>query len=119
MTGYKSKKLMAESRDADFGYDLTVPDVNYHNRETSDMIMEKANSNLFYNLRHLKMFKERTNMQTARWFITWDDGKNIRIHDEMNNTICELDDIVMAEYICSLHNMSNLMIKEVESKYVS
>ena len=46
-----------------------------------------------------------------------DDGKNIKVHDEMNNTICELDDIVMAEYICSLHNISNLMIKEVESKY--
>ena len=116
MTGYKSKKLMAQSRDPDFGYDL-VPELSYHNRETSDMIMEKANSNLFYNLRHLKMFKERTKMQKARWFITWDDGENIKIHDEQNNTICELDDIVMAEYICSLHNMSNLMIKEVESKY--
>ena len=118
MVGYKSKKFLAESRDhdLDLGFDR-VPDVSYHYRETSDMIMEKANSNLFYNLRHLKIFKERTNMQKARWFITWDDGKNIRVHDEMNNTICELDNIVMAEYICSLHNMSNLMIKEVESKY--
>jgi len=116
MAGYISKKFLAESRDPDFGFDM-VPELSYHNRETSDMIMEKANSNLFYNLRHLKMFKERTKMQAARWFITWDDGKNIRVHDEMNNTICELDDIVMAEYICSLHNMSNLMIKEVESKY--
>jgi len=111
MTGYKSKKFLAESREPD------VPDVSYHNRKTSDMIMEKANSNLFYNLRHLKMFKERTKMQSSRWFIHWGDGDNIKIHDEKNKTICELDDIVMAEYICSLHNMSNLMIKEVESKY--
>lgn len=96
---------------------MTVPDVEYHNREVSDMRMEKANSNLFYNLRHLKMFKERTKMQKAIWFVRWDDGKNIIVYDGDNNTICELDDIVMAEYICSLHNMSNLMIKEVESKY--
>jgi hypothetical protein len=116
MAGYISKKFLAESRDPDFGYDL-VPGLSYHNRETSDMIMEKANSDLFYNLRHLKMFKERTKMQTARWFITWEEGKNIRVHDEMNITICELDDIVMAEYICSLHNMSFMLIKEVEQKY--
>jgi hypothetical protein len=116
MAGYISKKFLAESRDPDFGFDM-VPELSYHNRETSDMIMEKANSNLFYNLRHLKMFKERTKMQTARWFIRWDDGKNIVVYDNNNKTICELDDIVMAEYICSLHNMSNLMIKEVESKY--
>lgn len=102
---------MAESR-------IPVPDVDYHFRETTDMIMEKANSNLFYNLRHLKMFKERTKMQSNRWFIRWDDGKNIVVYDNNNVTICELDDIVMAEYICSLHNMSGIMIKEVESKYV-
>ena len=116
MVGYKSKKFLAESREPDFGYDL-VPDVSLHYRETNDMIMEKANSDLFYNLRHLKMFKERTKMEKARWFITWDDGERIIIHDERKQVICDLDDIVMAEYICSLHNMSNLMIKEVEQKY--
>jgi len=113
MAGYQSKKFLAESREPD------VPDVSYHYRKTSDMIMEKANADLFYNLRHLKMFQERTKMQTAKWFIRWDDGKQVTIYDKNNNTICELDDIVMAEYICSLHNMSNIMIKEVESKYVS
>ena len=116
MAGYKSKKMLAESRDPDFGFDM-VPDLSYHNRETSDMIMEKANADLFYNLRHLKMFKERTKMQKNRWFVRWEDAKEIVIYDDENRTICELDDIVMAEYICSLHNMSNLMIKEVEQKY--
>ena len=116
MAGYISKKFLAESRDPDFGFDM-VPDLSYHNRETSDMIMEKANSNLFYNLRHLKMFKERTKMQSARWFITWDDGDRIIVHDDRKHVICELDDIVMAEYICSLHNMSFMLIKEVEQKY--
>ena len=114
MTGYKSKKFLAESRDPD------VLDVSLHYRETSDMIMEKANSNLFYNLRHLKMFKERVKMNQPRWYIRWDDGKQITVFttiDGKDKTICELDDIVMAEYICSLHNMSNLMIKEVEAKY--
>jgi hypothetical protein len=111
MVGYKSKKFLAESREPD------ILDVSIHYRETSDMIMEKANKDLFYNLRHLKMFKNRTKMQTARWFIRWNDGEKIIIHDENNTTICELDDIVMAEYICSLHNMSDMMIKEVDSKY--
>jgi hypothetical protein len=111
MVGYKSKKFLAESREPD------VLDVSLHYRETSDMIMEKANSDLFYNLRHLKMFKERTKMQKNRWFIRWDDGKNVVIYDNDNKTICELEDIVMAEYICSLHNMSDRLIKEVESKY--
>ena len=86
-------------------------------KETKDMIMEKANSDLFYNLRHLKMFKERVKMSKSRWFIRWDDGKNITIYDNDEKFICELYDIVMAEYICSLHNMSFLLIKEVESKY--
>jgi len=79
--------------------------------------METANSDLFYNLRHLKMFQERTNSNKSKWFILWDNGKDIVIHDKNNKTICELDDIVMAEYICSLHNMSERMIKEVESNY--
>jgi hypothetical protein len=111
MAGYISKKFLAESREPD------VPDVDYHYRETSDMIMEKANSNLFYNLRHLKMFKERTKMEKSRWFITWDDADKIIIHDERKQVICDLDDIVIAEYICSLHNMSFMLIKEVEQKY--
>ena len=116
MVGYKSKKMLSESRDPDFGFDL-VPDVSLHYRETSDMIMEKANADLFYNLRHLKMFKERVKMEKSRWFITWDDGDKIIIHDERKQVICDLDDIVMAEYICSLHNMSFMLIKEVEQKY--
>ena len=114
MPGYKSKKMMSDFRDFD-----PILDTDYHYREISDMIMEKANTDLFYNLRHLKMFRDRTKMQTARWFIKWNDGKNIIIHDEQDKTICELDDIVMAEYICSLHNMSNMMIKEVDSKYAN
>ena len=111
MVGYISKKFLAESREPD------VPDVDYHYRETSDMIMEKANADLFCNLRHLKMFKERVKMEKARWFITWNDASRIKVHDGNNNIICELDDIVMAEYICSLHNMSGMLIKEVEQKY--
>jgi len=35
----------------------------------------------------------------------------------LNNVICKLDDMVLAEYITSLHNMSIRMIKEVEQKY--
>jgi hypothetical protein len=111
MVGYQSKKFLAESREPD------VPDVSYHYRETSDMIMEKANSDLFYNLRHLKMFfRERIKSSKTKWICSW-DGTDIQILDKNDNVVCHLDDIVMAEYICSLHNMSDRMIKEVESKY--
>jgi hypothetical protein len=113
MVGYQSKKFLAESREPD------VPDVSYHYRETSDMIMEKANSDLFYNLRHLKVFRERTESSKTKWFCSWDgtDIQIIQIYDKNDKLVCRLDDIVMAEYICSLHNMSDRMIKEVESKY--
>jgi hypothetical protein len=112
MTGYISKKFLAESREPD------VPELSYHNRETSDMIMEKANPDLFYNLRHLKQFQERTNSDKTKWFCSW-DNENILIFDNKSNVICKLDDIVLAEYITSLHNMSIRMIKEVEQKYAS
>jgi len=117
MVGYKSKKLMAESRDhdLDLGFDR-VPDVSYHYRETSDMRMEKENSDLFYNLRHLKQFQERTKSDKTKWFCSW-DHENILIYDNKNNMICKLDDIVLAEYITSLHNMSIRIIREVEEKY--
>jgi hypothetical protein len=92
MTGYQSKKLMAEMR------------------------FENEDPNMFYNLRHLKQFQERTNSDKTKWFCSW-DKENIIIYDNKNNIICKLDDIVLAEYITSLHNMSIRMIKEVESKY--
>jgi hypothetical protein len=92
MTGYQSKKLMA------------------------DMRFENADPNLFYNLRHLKQFQERTDSDKTKWFCSW-DKENILIYDNKNNMICKLDDIVLAEYITSLHNMSIRMIKEVEQKY--
>ncbi len=63
MAGYMSKKLMAQSRESDF----TVPDVDYHYRENDDMIMEKMNENLFYNLRHLKKFKELVHADDKIW----------------------------------------------------
>jgi hypothetical protein len=92
MTGYQSKKLMA------------------------DMRFENEDPNMFYNLRHLKQFQERTNSDKTKWFCSW-DNENILIYDNKNNIICKLDDIVLAEYIISLHNMSIRLIKEVEQKY--
>ena len=110
MVGYKSKKFLAESREPD------VPEVSYHYRETSDMRMEKANPDLFYAIRHLRMFQERAKMDKTKWFCSWDKD-DIQIYDKKDNLICRLDDIVMAEYISSLHNMSARLIKEVEEKY--
>jgi hypothetical protein len=110
MVGYQSKKFLAESREPD------VPDLSYYNRETSDMRFESADPHLFYNLRHLKQFQERTKSNKTKWFCSW-DKEHILICDNKSNVICKLDDIVLAEYITSLHNMSIRMIKEVESKY--
>jgi hypothetical protein len=103
MVGYKSKKFLAESREPD------MPN-------QKDIKFEKTDPNLFYNLRHLKQFQKRTNSDKSKWFCSW-DKENILIYDNKNNMICKLDDIVLAEYITSLHNMSIRMIKEVEQKY--
>jgi hypothetical protein len=103
MTGYQSKKFLAESREP------FEPNIN-------DIKFEKADPNLFYNIRHLKQFQERTNSNKTKWFCSW-DNENILICDNKSNVICKLDDIVLAEYITSLHNMSIRMIKEVEQKY--
>ena len=112
MVGYKSKKFLAESREPD------VPDLSYYNRETSDMRFESADPDMFYNLRHLKQFQKRTKSDKTKWFCSW-DKENILICDNKSNVICKLDDIVLAEYITSLHNMSFMLIKEVEQKYAS
>ena len=83
----------------------------------SDIKMEKANPDLFYNLRHLKVFQDRTNSNKTKWFCSWDDN-DIQIYTKNNELVCRMDNILMAEYICSLHNMSQRLIEEVESKYV-
>ena len=103
MVGYQSKKFLAESREP------FEPNFN-------DIKMEAANPDLFYNLRHLKQFQTRTKMDKSKWFCSW-DNENILIYDNKNNMICKLDDIVLAEYITSLHNMSIRLIREVEEKY--
>ena len=103
MTGYQSKKFLAESRE---------PFSPNH----SDIKFENADPNLFYNIRHLKQFQERTKSNKTKWFCSWDE-ENILIYDNQNNMICKLDDIVLAEYITSLHNMSIRLIREVEEKY--
>jgi hypothetical protein len=115
MAGYMSKKLMAQSRESDF----TVPDVDYHYRENDDMIMEKMNENLFYNLRHLKKFKELVRADDKIWRYEWPEFGNIKVYDKTTNTfLFELGyDVQLAEYIVCLHNMSARMIKEIESKY--
>ena len=112
MPGYQSKKMMAESR-------VPVPDLDYHYKETSEMEMEKKNPSLFYNLRHLKMFRDMTgNDNGGIWSIIWKDGSEPMIYNDLDKSISfYVPDIHLAEYIVSLHNMSERMIKELESKY--
>ena len=84
------------------------------------MILEKMENDLFYNLRHLKTFKEMTDNSTNVWRIDWSDGGDPSIVSG-KRVICNIPshDIQLAEYMCALHNMSTMLIKEVESKYVS
>ena len=100
MVGYQSKKFLAESRDP-------------------NMIMEKMNENLFYNLRHLKQFRKITNNDAIVWAYRWPDNGQIEVYNKKTDKTLFLfgHDVQLAEYVCCLHNMSNRLIKEVESKY--
>ena len=83
------------------------------------MIMEKMNENLFYNLRHLKQFKKLTNNDAIVWAYRWPDNGQIEVYNKKTEKTLFLfgHDVQLAEYVCCLHNMSNRLIKEVESKY--
>lgn len=81
------------------------------------MIFEKMEDDLFYNLRHIKTFKKLSNNDDSVWRIRWEDGREIEVYNTITNVSFNVPDIHLAEYICTLHNTSNMMIKEVESKY--
>jgi hypothetical protein len=74
---------------------------------------------LFYDIRHLKLFKETTgNDNGGVWRIKWNDGDRPMIYNDKDESIkFYVDDIQLAVYIVSLHNCSKILIKEVESKY--
>jgi len=78
-------------------------------------------NNLFENLRHLKDFKEIIGKNKHDvWRVHWKDGGEVEIK-RAGDLVCKVPnhDVQLATYICSLHNMSNRMIKEVDEKYAS
>lgn len=80
--------------------------------------MKMVNEN-FYNLRHLKTFKNMTgNVNAGIWMIKWNSNDEIRI-EKQGKLVCTIPnhDIQLATYICDLHNMNEWMVEEVESKY--
>ena len=83
------------------------------------MMFEKMESDLFYNLRHLKTFKELTKNNDTVWSYRWPDGGDIEMYDRLTGEVLFKvgHNPQLAEYICCLHNMSNRAIKEIESKY--
>ena len=84
------------------------------------MIMKKMENDLFYNLRHLKVFRTSSKNNDTIWSYRWaGDRDAIEVYNKLTgNHMFTIDaDPQLAEYICSLHNMSNKMINEVESKY--
>ena len=77
------------------------------------------NEHLEWMIKHIKTFSEVTgNDNGGIWSIKWADGSN----DPMiyNNKNPELNfsvpNIMLAEYIASLHNAAKYLIKEVEFK---
>ena len=80
----------------------------------------KMENDLFYMMRHLKTFKKLThNDNGGIWCIKWNDGEDPMIYDDKDVSIkFHVPDIQLAEYIVSLHNYSNVLVKEVELKYV-
>mgnify|MGYP006266911799 CR=1 FL=1 len=85
------------------------------------MKFEKMENDLFYNIRHLKTFQESSGSVDTVWSYRWPDGGDIEVYNRLTDkTMFKLGhDPQLAEYICSLHNMSCRLMKEVESKYVS
>lgn len=83
------------------------------------MIMEKMENDLFYNIRHLKAFKEMSgNDNGGIWCVKWKDGEDPLVYNDLDEKInFHVNDIQLAEYVASLHNMLGRLIKEVESKY--
>jgi hypothetical protein len=79
----------------------------------------KMENDLFYMLRHLKTFKDITgNNNGGIWCIRWNDGEDPMIYNDKDETIkFYVPDIQLAEYIASLHNYNNELVKEIESKY--
>lgn len=79
----------------------------------------KMKDELYYTLRHLKTFKDISNNYNGGiWCIKWNNGENPMIYNDRNESIkFYVDNIHLAEYIVSLHNYSEILIKEVESKY--
>lgn len=75
---------------------------------------------LFQNIRHMKDFKYMSKNENTVWKYRWPNGKNIELYDaRTKETLFTLGhDAHLAQYICDLHNMSDKLIDEVESKYV-
>jgi hypothetical protein len=82
----------------------------------------KMEDDLFYQLRHLKTFRDSSGAKDNVWSYRWPDGGEIEVYEKYgyNKVLFKLGhDPQLAEYICSLHNMSRKLLKEVESKYAN
>lgn len=81
----------------------------------------KMENELYYDIRHLKDFKEMTGKgKVNEWRVVWKNGEEVKIC-RGNDVVCSVPnhDVQLATYICSLHNMSANLVKEVEEKYAS
>ena len=84
--------------------------------------LPKMEDDLFYRLRHLKTFQESSGSVDNVWGYRWPDGGDIEVYERLGKEriLFKLGhDPQLAEYICSLHNMSRTLVKEVETKYGS
>jgi len=82
--------------------------------------LPKMEDDLFYRIRHLKTFQESSGSVDNVWSYRWPDGGDIEVYERFGKErmLFKLGhDPQLAEYICSLHNMSSKLVKEVETKY--
>jgi hypothetical protein len=79
----------------------------------------KMDHKTFCDIRHLKDFKKLSNNQQNFWAFRWPTEKDIEMFDiHTKQTLFTVGhDVHLAQYICDLHNMSNRLIEEIESKY--
>lgn len=72
---------------------------------------------LYYDIRHLKDFRQLSKNSDDIWSYRFNEDGNVEIYNSRGKIICKNlgHDLHLAEYIISLHNMCDRLIKEIEN----
>jgi hypothetical protein len=80
-----------------------------------------TDTEMFYNIRHLKDFQKLAKSDAVVWCYRWPDNSDIEMYNKKTGeTLFTVgQSLHMAEYICSMHNLSTKLIKEVEIQHAA